>query len=106
MPKCKKCGTDFAEFEEECPYCATVTSADTISDIMDEYHVGSDKKKKEKKERKSLFRMGSGKGRHKEGCNCGKCGALMNENDEICPKCGFSPSVETITSIMDKKKGE
>lgn len=105
MPKCKKCGTDFSEFEENCPYCGTVATADTITDIMDKPISGSGKSKKGKKDKKPLFSRVRREEKHKADCECKKCGASLHDG-EICPKCGFSPGVESITSVMKKSKGE
>lgn len=102
MPKCKKCGSDFSEFEENCPYCGTDPGVESITDIMDKTHGGSSKE--EKKQKRSFFSRGEKKDKHGAGCKCEKCGHTSKESFEICPKCGFGPNVESITDIMDKSK--
>lgn len=106
MAKCKKCGADFSEFEETCPYCGTVANIESITDIMEKSSDVSGRAEMEKKEKKSKTRWGFGKKKHKPECKCDKCGTSLYDNTEICPKCGRAPSIETITSILDKNKGE
>lgn len=105
MPKCSKCKADLSEFEETCPYCGTGIGIESITQIMEESKAESGRVKKENKEKKPRFRLGRKKD-HKAGCKCEKCGSSLYDNTEICPKCGYTPGVETITSILNKTKGE
>lgn len=106
MPKCHKCQADFSEFEETCPYCGTGIGIESITEIMEESRAGSAGIKKGKKEKKPKTKFSLKRKKRKDGCTCSECGTPMYDNSEICPKCGYTPSVETITSILDKTKGE
>lgn len=106
MAKCRKCGVDFSEFEETCPYCGTGANIESITEIMDESKAGPDMKEKKKKDKKPWFNFRSSKKEEKTGNICKNCGAEVYDNYEICPKCGFKPSIESLTSILKKTKGE
>lgn len=100
MPECNSCGEMLTTRVNPCPTCGRNPSVQTITTIK----VGLPATKKKEARKAGRRKMAKKQSMDIEDQVCSSCGLVVSTRVNLCPSCGLSPSVETITSVFDKSR--